>query len=990
MAQRPDSFKGMDLTSPQNRLPAGKTALAANVRAYTEGGFALRNGLGLPIITVDSSINSLCRMNDTTPTGPESGYCYVIVTDLGSVFVDSGPVATGLSTDPVSIIPFRPNTSVKPWAYIADTSTDVELQTKYALNDSSATFSCFGQIKVRSDGLVYKTGIQEPALAPSVSTQSGIVIDSGPLFATAIPWTNYQGQNPNYDYGETAGYPNPTPDGTAPFIVNCANGSTVTILGLTGTATINGGSATPATLGPSTGASTNPGHYIQIAGTGGTPATATVVTGAFTDGGGNVIPAAVAPLWVPSVVDVGAAFATAATIQVPYGAQDFQIGINSTGDTFSANSGLFGIVVEVTTDAEPPTTGILGQLSLSYWGDSPTSGSVASYLWKNPDDPGGGIPRSISNAVGSTTGNSFIFDATFASGIPGLPGIGTQSVAMQWTSLSPESAAIGSAPVFPSPITVTYPTNTQYSNFNFCLYGKIYIPAAGQYAFVLSSHDDCIWGIQDATLISATHSGSGEGGSVGLSGSGQTITVAQGYPLLPRQNYTSGEGGDYAQTTVVVSFAAAGIYGIEIDYDYWFHSGRILLLEGSPTPNASPTIIPPLVQSVRTGVSYAGKYRCSLTGAQSNPSPTTTPATTPVLANTVSLPYSFDPQVDKCDFYRQDAGLPNYTYVGTGPNTFPPTPITDSLTDLGAANNAEMTYTDYEPVPSIDLPRSGVVNVSSGAVSWVSGDLFNTRWLPGTIMLIGYPTQLPYSFISRPTSTTQVTIPGVPDGTDLAYNIAEPILANQPLPYMFGPTDNINYIFAVGDPLRPGTLYWCSGSNLDAWPQTNQFDVTDPSEPLVNGDMSGGRGVLFSIKRAWFIMPNFINALANVTGTSGSTWTLEATSIDRGLFIPRCVAVEGGGNVFFRVDDGIHWSRNGAASVSITDDDLYPLFVHEGSTPEPIVRNGVTVYPPNDANPESQQFSIQNGYLYYDYAYFAIGPVMLSVPFTPAAAASTG
>ena len=48
---------------------------------------------------------------------------------------------------------------------------------------------------------------------------------------------------------------------------------------------------------------------------------------------------------------------------------------------------------------------------------------------------------------------------------------------MQWTSLSPESAAIGSAPVFPSPITVTYPTNTQYSNFNFCLYGKIYIPS---------------------------------------------------------------------------------------------------------------------------------------------------------------------------------------------------------------------------------------------------------------------------------------------------------------------------------------------------------------------------------------------------------------------------------------------------------------------------------------------------------------------------------
>src|SRR6202012_3081974 len=124
--------------------------------------------------------------------------------------------------------------------------------------------------------------------------------------------------------------------------------------------------------------------------------------------------------------------------------------------------------------------------------------------------------------------------------------------------------------------------------------GKIYIPAAGQYTFVLTNHDDCIWGIQDATLVSATASGSGEGGGVSLSSSGQTITVSQGYPLLPRQTYTDGEGGNYAETTVVVSFSAAGVYGIEIDYDYWFHSGRILLLSVSPTPGANPTILPPL------------------------------------------------------------------------------------------------------------------------------------------------------------------------------------------------------------------------------------------------------------------------------------------------------------------------------------------------------------------------------------------------------------
>ena len=967
MAKRPDNLRGMDLTSPVNRIEPGKVAVASNVRAYGQGQFELRNQLSAPILTDSSAVQSLMRMNDTTPAGPVSGFVLISADVHGNLYAGSEIVATSLSGNPVSIIPFRPNASVQPWAYVFDSSEEVVIRTKFALNNEPTTFNCFGMLKVRSDGLIYKVGVKEPPLAPTVSTGNTSVIDSGPVLATAIPWTNYQGQNPNYDYGELNGPPNPgTPnpiDGTPPFIVDVANASTITITALPGSATINGGTKIPTSAGPTPG-STNPGGYAQTPGSDTPPGSVSVVVGAFTDGAGNVIAAGVAPLYVASVVDVGGLLGT--PIQVPYGAQAFQIGINSTGDTFNSNSGEFEITVDVTTDALPPYVGILGTLSLAYWGDSPSSGSVSAYLWKNPGDPGGGISRSVSNANGNDTGSSLIFDATFAGGIPGLPGIGDDDVPMQWFALSPESAVIGSAPVFPSPLITTYPTQTVYANFNFCVYGKIYIPAPGRYTFVLTNKDDCIWGIQGATLISATVSGHDEGGGVGLSGSGQTITVAQGYPLLPRETWSGGEDGDYAQTTVVVSFAAAGIYGIEIDYDYWFHAGRILLLEASPTAGASPTIIPPLTQAVRTSVSYAGKYRSSLTGAQSNPSPTSTPVTTPVLASTVSLPYSTDPQVDKCDYYRQDVGLPNYTYVGTGPNTSPPTAITDALTDLEAANNQQMTYTDYEPVPSIDLPNAGTCSVSGGVITALTGT-FNTRWLPGTVILIGYPTQLPYTFISRPTSGTQVTVPGVPDGTNLVWNIAEPALANQPLPYIFGPTDNINYTLGVGDKLRPGTVYWCEGSNMDSWADTNQFDVTDPSEALVNGKMSSGRAVLFSIKRGWILEANFFNALANVTGTSGSTWTAEDASIGRGLFIPRCLAVEGGGRIFFRVEDGIHFSNKGIGSHSITDDDLYPLFSHEGSTPSFVIRNGVIIWAPDDTKPENQQFSIQGSYLYYDY-----------------------
>ena len=60
-------------------------------------------------------------------------------------------------------------------------------------------------------------------------------------------------------------------------------------------------------------------------------------------------------------------------------------------------------------------------------------------------------------------------------------------------------------------------------------------------------------------------------------------------------------------------------------------------------------------------------------------------------------------------------------------------------------------------------------------------------------------------------------------------------------------------------------------------------------------------------------------------------------------------------------------SPGGLGSESISDGDIYNLFGHEGSTPAAIVRNGKTIYPPDDSHPEAQQFSYNNGFLYYDY-----------------------
>lgn len=332
---------------------------------------------------------------------------------------------------------------------------------------------------------------------------------------------------------------------------------------------------------------------------------------------------------------------------------------------------------------------------------------------------------------------------------------------------------------------------------------------------------------------------------------------------------------------------------------------------------------------------------------------------------------SLDPQVDKIDIYRQGGGLANPTYVGTNPNTA--TVFNDTLSDLAAATNQEMQFDNSEPFPSIDLPRSGVLNATGNVLTRVSGDNFNIRWLPGTIMLIGSPTQLAFSAVRRPTSATSwdftnndPTVTPIPDGTNLVWNIAEPILAAQPLPSLWGPTDNTAYMFGCFDPLRPGTLYYTKGNNPDSAPDTNQIEVTSPSEPLMNGVIVNGIGMVFSSERAWLIYPTFTTALATVMGVQGQAFNLQESITDRGLYIRSAICTEAGKRVFFRAKDGIYVSVGGSGSQSITDS-IYNLFPHEGHLPVPIVRGGVTFVPPDDTQPELQHLAFATGYLYYDY-----------------------
>ncbi|HEY3620720.1 MAG TPA: hypothetical protein VGK96_28285 [Candidatus Sulfotelmatobacter sp.] len=339
-------------------------------------------------------------------------------------------------------------------------------------------------------------------------------------------------------------------------------------------------------------------------------------------------------------------------------------------------------------------------------------------------------------------------------------------------------------------------------------------------------------------------------------------------------------------------------------------------------------------------------------------------------ASIVPTPSS-DPQVDKIDFYRQGGGLANFTYVGTGPNSA--TAFVDTLSDLGAATNQQLQFDNLEPFPSIDLPKAGVVNVAAGAVAgtmqvtWVSGDQFNVRWLPGTLIVIG---GVAYQFYNRPTSATQVTVilpAALPTTlTNLTYNIAEPDLAAQPSPVIWGPTpDNAGAYYFGLDPLNTGDLVWSKGNNFDSAPDTNRLAVTSPAEPLQNGTITSELSTVFSSERFWLIIPNFADALATVTGTTGTQWAIIQSAATRGLYMRYAIAALGS-LIFYRAKDGIFASAGGGAEKSVSDD-IYNLFPHEGHVPQPVVIGGQTVFPPDDTKPNAQQLSLAAGYLYYDY-----------------------
>jgi hypothetical protein len=195
------------------------------------------------------------------------------------------------------------------------------------------------------------------------------------------------------------------------------------------------------------------------------------------------------------------------------------------------------------------------------------SGNVSAYLYANVTSGPVGCfnltnPTSTGSALANTTTeNSFSF---------GNSPLGTGATLL-WNVLNGAGETTGTNSPFPS---FTH-------DYQLIILGSLNIPVAGQYTFTNVHHDGVIWGIgSTATKVSGTLDNP----------IGQTITAAQGYPVMSGTNRGLGGGAEWTDT-LTVNFPTAGVYPIEIDFAYWYHSGlqMIVTCNGFPIANGAPT-----------------------------------------------------------------------------------------------------------------------------------------------------------------------------------------------------------------------------------------------------------------------------------------------------------------------------------------------------------------------------------------------------------------
>jgi hypothetical protein len=360
------------------------------------------------------------------------------------------------------------------------------------------------------------------------------------------------------------------------------------------------------------------------------------------------------------------------------------------------------------------------------------------------------------------------------------------------------------------------------------------------------------------------------------------------------------------------------------------------------------------------GIYYRVVPRNSLTGEQGPPSPASrTPVYGRRFQNLVSVPQHPDPQIDQLDFYRYGGTLFQWTYFGSAPNTTNPVVGIDELPDAAIANKPLLDFGKLAPFPIADTPKRGTCDVVGVEVVRKTGDLFDVRWAPGTLITIFGNT---FPLYSEPASTSRLTIAlSALNYTDVAWEIQSPIIQGAKLPVVFGPFGAGStglYFFALGDTTNPGIVYWTNSNDPNSASDGNYLEVTDANDPLIGGCIYDGRVYLWSARKMFYLVFNFNPApgelifSAQEVANGRGAWTYTAICVDIMLY--------------FVGKDGIYESEGGQPR-SITNERLYPLFPHDGQPGSDITVAGVTIKAPDYSKPLSMKLSSDGEFVRFVY-----------------------
>ena len=362
---------------------------------------------------------------------------------------------------------------------------------------------------------------------------------------------------------------------------------------------------------------------------------------------------------------------------------------------------------------------------------------------------------------------------------------------------------------------------------------------------------------------------------------------------------------------------------------------------------------------------YRYRYRSSVTGAISNPSPATRSGDLPIRTGVqVQVVASPDAQADLIDIERNGGTFDDWHQALTVPNVSGT--YTDNIRETVAMAGDPLDTDAYPPWPVTDVPHTlgAVVSIPGCEITGTrvycfdaagSGAGANIKWARGSEIIVNNKV---YSLYAPPESpSTFQTEENIGILHNVTIRVPEATIMGAPLPYA---CLHDGRVFAAGDPLNPGILYFGRPYNPDTASDSGWIEVTSPSEPLMAPVEFEGALYVFSSTN-----------LYRVESTGGGVNPYQAYklgSVASGLVAPWSYAV--GPAMAWLGQDGIYLYGGAGGSENITKADLDTLFNQYLNRPDSYVAAYAALPMPVDLTRSSMarnRLSWAGNNLYFDY-----------------------